>query len=75
MFLFVSANFPKSTSNYFFFFAIVTFRPILADKSVHTDFVVQAKCPIFWLNRAMRIYLDLNVLNFQKKIFKKVTLL
>ena len=31
-----------------------------------TDLVVVVKCTIFWLNRGLRVYLDLFALNFQK---------
>ena len=31
---------------------------------MHTDFVVQAKCTIFWLNTGFRVYFDLYELDF-----------
>ena len=36
------------------------------------DFVPQGKCTIFWLNRGLRVYLDLYVLDFPQNISKYV---
>ena len=35
-----------------------------------TDFVCQVKCTISWLNRGLRVYLDLYVLDFPKSTSK-----
>ena len=35
-----------------------------------TEFVPQGKCTIFWLNRGLRVYLDLYVSDFPKSISK-----
>ena len=40
-----------------------------------TDFVVKVKCTIFWLNRGLRIYLDMYVLDFQKSTSKHLSYL
>jgi hypothetical protein len=35
-----------------------------------TDFALQEKCTIFWLNIGLRVYLDLYVPDFPKSTFK-----
>ena len=47
-------NFPKLPKITYFKNTFV--RPIFSTKSMHTDFVVQAKCTILWLNRGVRVY-------------------
>ena len=47
---------------------IFPFSVLLKHKwSMHTDFLVHAKCTMFQLNRGVRVYLEVYVLTFHKK--------
>ena len=46
------------------------FKPLHLTYSMYSDFVVELKSSKFWINRGLRVYLDLYALNFQKFTFK-----